>query len=222
MRRVARTGILVGNAVRHERRFAVAATGVRTISPRAARRSHRARRRNATSGRPIVVVLNVVLAAPHHLAPASATSPWRRARRGRCNRGSRAGGDRNRRRARSWCNVTFSALMPSAFAARAARVQRILRARPDLGAIAFDRRRAHHRLHRRVAEKRHLVVGGDDLRGAVRHRRRRARATYRTRRRWKPSIRRRDRHPCTAASTPPAPCARASNCRRRPRRLRRV
>ena len=55
-----------------------------------------------------------------------------------------------------------------------ARVQRILHAGPHLGAIAFDLRRAHHRLHRRVGEKRRAVVGGDDLRRVRRHFRRRA------------------------------------------------
>ena len=51
---------------------------------------------------------------------------------------------------------------------RRARIQRILDAGPDLGAVAVDARGAHHRLHRRVGEKRHAVVGGHDLRGAWR------------------------------------------------------
>ena len=44
-----------------------------------------------------------------------------------------------------------------------ARVQRILHAGPHLGPPVLHLRRAHHRLHRRVGEKRRAIVGGDGL-----------------------------------------------------------
>ena len=51
-----------------------------------------------------------------------------------------------------------------------ARVERILDAGPDLGAITVDAHRGHHRLHRRVGEERHPIVRGHHLCGLVRHR----------------------------------------------------
>ena len=159
---------LVRDGVRHEQRLAVAAAGV--VGRHGDGLTVRIQRPRETRHRrgPVVVMPDVVLAAPDEL-------------------------DRRRRHrlrdAHAEVDVVEAERKTPAVAAaeheigemdlvgidiqRAGRcragVERILRARPDLGAVSLDPRRARHRLHRRVGEERHAVVGRHDLSRFLRH-----------------------------------------------------
>ena len=159
---------LVGDGVGQEQRLAVAAPGVVGGHGEGTAVGVERARVTAHRGGPIVVVLDVVLAAPDQLDR---------------RRGHRL------RDAHPEVDVVEAEREPAAVASAehqigeldligvevegvggdGSGVQRVLGARPHLGAVPLDARRARHRLHRGVGEERHAVVGGDDLGRLRRH-----------------------------------------------------
>ena len=164
MRGVAALGLVV-DRVRHEHRFAIAAAGVdRPDADRLSVAVDPAGKPRHARGA-IEVVLNVVLAAPHDLHRSGRHDL--RDPRGQIDIVEKEGQPAAEPAAELQVgHMHLFGAQAERLRRRCARVERILHAGPDVGAIAVDAHRAHHRLHGRVSQERHAVVGLDRLRRA--------------------------------------------------------